>query len=94
MVAEALTRTEIEKDWKWLLDHISETLSSFNNDDDITEFVCCKIEAGLAIFQQNHCEVNLTDLVESNSFRNTTSKFQKLFNMPSEEKLVNYYSCW
>lgn len=43
-----MTKTEILRDWEWLFENVSGTLHSFDNEDDITEFVTCKIESVIA----------------------------------------------
>lgn len=43
-----MTKQEILADWEWLFNNVSETLYSFDNEDDITEFVTCKIESVIA----------------------------------------------
>lgn len=43
-----MTRQEILKDWDWLFSNVSATLHSFDSEDDITEFVMCKIESLIA----------------------------------------------
>lgn len=43
-----MTRQEILKDWEWLFSNVSETLHSFDSEDDITDFVTCKIESVIA----------------------------------------------
>lgn len=43
-----MTKQEILSDWEWLFNNVSETLYSFDNEDDITEFVTCKIESVIA----------------------------------------------
>lgn len=48
MVARALTQEEIKKDWQWLETNLMETLSTFDDEDQITEFVRCKIESLVA----------------------------------------------
>lgn len=49
MVACSLTRDEIVQDWKWLHENLMDTLKSFeNSEDDITEFVCCKVQSIIA----------------------------------------------
>lgn len=48
-----MTHGEIKKDWEWLFSNVTETLHSFDNEEDITEFVCCKIQSVLATTQEN-----------------------------------------
>lgn len=43
-----MTKQEIRADWEWLFNNVSDTLYSFDNEDDITDFVMCKIESVIA----------------------------------------------
>lgn len=49
----SLTHGEIKKDWEWLFNNVTDTLRSFDNEEDITDFVCCKIQSILATTQEN-----------------------------------------
>ncbi|XP_033751283.1 TBC1 domain family member 9-like [Pecten maximus] len=86
-VAVANNKKEIHKDWEWLEQHLMETLGAFEANEDATEFIRCKIESLLAN------QVKGEDDDETKRYKTATRKFMKLFNMPKEEKLVNYYSC-
>ncbi|KAK7864755.1 hypothetical protein R5R35_012261 [Gryllus longicercus] len=88
LIACSLTFSEIEKDWIWLQKNLSDTLTSFDTEEDVTEFVCCKIQSVIA-----NCVPDNLDDEDTRSFKSVTFKFRRLFNMPPEEKLVNYYSC-
>ncbi|XP_060086343.1 TBC1 domain family member 9-like [Ylistrum balloti] len=88
-VAVANNKKEIHKDWEWLEQHLMETLGAFESNEDATEFIRCKIESLLA----NEVKLKGEDDDETKRYKNATRKFMKLFNMPKEEKLVNYYSC-
>lgn len=46
-----MTKQEIRDHWFWLLNNVAETLRSFEKEDDITEFVTCKVEALIATSQ-------------------------------------------
>lgn len=88
-VAVANNKKEIHKDWEWLEQHLMETLGAFESNEDATEFIRCKIESLLA----NEVKLKGEDDDETKRYKTATRKFMKLFNMPKEEKLVNYYSC-
>lgn len=88
VIAQALSSAEIKHDWDWLNQNIIPSLAPFENDEDVTEYVCCKISSLVA-----NDSTRIKDVDEDQSFKETTYKFQKRFNMPSEEKLVNHYSC-
>lgn len=88
LIACSMTRQEILRDWEWLFSNVSETLHSFDSEDDITDFVTCKIESVIA----TRHEVEIED-EDTKSFKVTSEKFIRLFGLPKDEKLVNYYSC-
>lgn len=88
LVACGMTKHEILQDWDWLFANVCETLHSFDEDEDITEFVTCKIESIIASNQ----EIEVED-EDSKAFKLTSDKFQRLFGLQKDEKLVNYYSC-
>lgn len=48
MIACSVTYDEIERDWEWLQKNLSDSLNSIDNEDDVTEFVCCKIQSVIA----------------------------------------------
>ncbi|XP_059480535.1 TBC1 domain family member 9 [Neocloeon triangulifer] len=87
MIACSLTHAEIEENWEWLQRNIMDTLSTFDSEDDVTEFVCCKIHSLIA------SQAPAIEDEETKTFKTTAFKFRSLFNFPAEEKLVSYYSC-
>ncbi|KAK3913686.1 TBC1 domain family member 9 [Frankliniella fusca] len=89
VIAQALSSTEIKQNWDWLTQNLVPSLARFESDEDVTEFVCCKISSLVANDGPSAKEID----AEDQSFKETTYKFQKRFNMPPEEKLVNHYSC-
>ncbi len=88
-VSCALKREEILRDWEWLENNVMPTLVSFDNEDDVTDFVRCKIESLLAQTVTEHYTIDAIDSNDSRNFRAASHKFAKLFIMPEEEKLVN-----
>ncbi|XP_066146218.1 TBC1 domain family member 9 isoform X1 [Euwallacea fornicatus] len=88
LVACGMTKHEIVHDWEWLFTNVCETLHAFENEEDITEFVTCKIESVIAANQEQEVEDK-----DSKSFKIISDKFQRLFGLARDEKLVNYYSC-
>ena len=58
MVACSLTHNEIVKDWEWLHANLISTLQSFDTEEEITDFVCCKIQS---IIANNASDSNLVD---------------------------------
>lgn len=47
-MACSLTHKEILEDWEWLHLNLMDTLKSFDTEDEITDFVCCKIQSIIA----------------------------------------------
>lgn len=47
-VACSLTHDEILHDWEWLHANLMDTLTSFDTEEEITEFVCCKVQSIIA----------------------------------------------
>lgn len=89
VVATSLSREEIFQNWAWIEQNLLETLKSFDSEDEATEFVCCKIRSLVA-----QREVSLPEVDQDNAqFRVNASRFASIFNLPPQEKLVNYYSC-
>ncbi|XP_030031232.1 TBC1 domain family member 9 isoform X2 [Manduca sexta] len=88
VIATALTEQEIRLDWQWLFDNVCPTLHSFDTEEEITEFVCCKINSIIATEQEN-----LTEDEDTITYKNVDYEFHQRFNMPKDEKLVCYYSC-
>ncbi|KAL1023763.1 hypothetical protein UPYG_G00045800 [Umbra pygmaea] len=90
LIAHGSSRKEITEHWEWLEQNILHTLSIFENENDITTFVKGKIQGIIAEYNKNH-DVKEDD--DTDKFKEAICKFRKLFGMPEEEKLVNYYSC-
>ncbi|XP_046964550.1 TBC1 domain family member 9 [Vanessa cardui] len=88
VIATALTEQEIRQDWQWLFDNVSATLHSFDSEEEITEFVCCKINSIIATEQEN-----FTEDEDTITYKNVVYEFHQRFSMPKDEKLVCYYSC-
>ncbi|XP_023683452.2 TBC1 domain family member 9-like isoform X1 [Paramormyrops kingsleyae] len=88
-VAHGASHREITAHWDWLEHNLLQTLSVFENENDITTFVRGKIQGIIAEYTKSP-DVKEDD---TDSFKEAIIKFHKLFGMPEEEKLVNYYSC-
>uniref|UniRef100_A0A4W3K7P1 TBC1 domain family member 9 n=1 Tax=Callorhinchus milii TaxID=7868 RepID=A0A4W3K7P1_CALMI len=84
------SRKEITEHWEWLEQNLLQTLSIFENENDITTFVKGKIQGIIAEYNKNN---DIKEDDDTNKFKEAILKFRKLFGMPEEEKLVNYYSC-
>ncbi|XP_075947492.1 TBC1 domain family member 9 isoform X2 [Anarhichas minor] len=90
IIAHGTSRKEITEHWEWLEHNLLQTLSIFENENDITTFVKGKVQGIIAEYNKNH-DVKEDD--DTDKFKEASFKFRKLFGMPEEEKLVNYYSC-
>ncbi|XP_032990340.1 TBC1 domain family member 9 isoform X2 [Rhinolophus ferrumequinum] len=84
------SRKEITEHWEWLEQNLLQTLSIFENENDITTFVRGKIQGVIAEYNKIN-DVKEDD--DTEKFKEAIAKFHRLFGMPEEEKLVNYYSC-
>ncbi|TKC52943.1 hypothetical protein EI555_009347, partial [Monodon monoceros] len=84
------SRKEITEHWEWLEQNLLQTLSIFENENDITTFVRGKIQGIIAEYNKTN-DVKGDD--DTEKFKEAVVKFHRLFGMPEEEKLVNYYSC-
>ncbi|TRY93970.1 hypothetical protein DNTS_021122 [Danionella cerebrum] len=90
-IACGSSRKEITEHWEWLETNLLQTLSIFDNDDDITTFVKGKIQGIIA--EENKSGGHSEDDEDPGKFREAEVKMRRLFGMPEEEKLVNYYPC-
>uniref|UniRef100_A0A8C7ZM23 TBC1 domain family member 8B n=1 Tax=Oryzias sinensis TaxID=183150 RepID=A0A8C7ZM23_9TELE len=88
-VACGVTREEIFQHWEWLQQNIMRTLSVFDSSEDITSFVQGKIRGLIA--EEGKTSLVLED--DPEKFREALLRFEKWFEIPTEEKLVTYYSC-
>ncbi|CAJ0931473.1 unnamed protein product, partial [Mesorhabditis belari] len=89
VVAVAVHRKEILEHWEWLGKNLMDTLASFDLEKDVRRFVQCKIES-LVNVASDHPNAEDADSLNN---RNVLTKFQRLFQLPFEERLVNYYTC-
>ncbi|XP_014285199.1 TBC1 domain family member 9B isoform X1 [Halyomorpha halys] len=87
-IACSLTLPEIQKDWEWLQKNLN-CLEAFEKEEDVTGFVCGKIESMVA----SSCHKDLDVDEDSKEYRKQSKKFRRVFNLPSDDKLVSYYSC-
>ncbi|XP_068460294.1 TBC1 domain family member 9B isoform X2 [Clinocottus analis] len=91
-VACGSSRKEITEHWDWLESNLLQTISIFDNDEDVTTFVKGKILGIIA--EENRLKQGEEEQEEDcGKFREAELKMRRLFGMPEEEKLVNYYSC-
>ncbi|CAO2622907.1 TBC1 domain family member 8B [Lemmus lemmus] len=88
-IACGANREEITKHWDWLEQNIMKTLSVFDSNEDITNFVQGKIRGLIA--EEGKDSFAKED--DPEKFREALLKFEKSFGLPEQEKLVTYYSC-
>lgn len=95
-IAASVSHSDIMSNWAWLNKQLKPTLACFDDPNEATNYVKCKIESLVAqnisqhqakIVQNGHLPA------ESFEFRSMSQKLIKLFDLPSDEKLVNYYTC-
>ncbi|XP_053112811.1 TBC1 domain family member 9 isoform X2 [Hemicordylus capensis] len=84
------SRKEITEHWEWLEQNLLQTLSIFENENDINTFVRGKIQGIIAEYNKIN---GIREDDDTEKFKEAIVKFHKLFGLPEEEKLVNYYSC-
>ncbi|CAF1039084.1 unnamed protein product [Brachionus calyciflorus] len=68
-------------------------LESFDENEDISSFIFCKIESLIVHTNDENTDENNEEETESKKFQEAMKKFQKLFKLNHSDKLVNYYSC-
>nr|XP_046151636.1 TBC1 domain family member 9B-like isoform X4 [Oncorhynchus gorbuscha] len=78
-IACGSSRKEITEHWEWLETNLLQTLSIFDNNEDITTFVKGKISGIIA--EENKSKAALED-EDSGKFREAELKMRKLFGMP------------
>ncbi|XP_006889958.1 PREDICTED: TBC1 domain family member 8B [Elephantulus edwardii] len=88
-IACGANREEITKHWDWLEQNIMKTLSVFDSNEDITNFVQGKIRGLIA----EEGKQSFAKEDDPEKFREAILKFEKCFGLPEQEKLVTYYSC-
>uniref|UniRef100_A0A674N8J0 TBC1 domain family member 9B n=1 Tax=Takifugu rubripes TaxID=31033 RepID=A0A674N8J0_TAKRU len=82
---------EITEHWDWLESNLLQTISIFESDEDIITFVKGKISGIIA--EESRLKQSEEHVEDSGKFLEAELKMRRLFGMPDEEKLVNYYSC-
>ncbi|XP_037116603.1 TBC1 domain family member 9B isoform X2 [Syngnathus acus] len=91
-VACGSSRKEITEHWDWLEANLLQTVATFDNDSDVATFVRGKI-SGLIAEEKRATTGHDGQEEDCSKFQEAQLKMRKLFGMPEEEKLVNYYSC-
>jgi len=66
------------------------TTETIESEDDVKEFVKAKIESLVANVVADQDAVAE---METNRFKSATTRFHRIFNIPTEEKLVNCKLC-
>ncbi|XP_077979306.1 TBC1 domain family member 9-like isoform X2 [Glandiceps talaboti] len=89
-VAASLHKRDILHHWEWLEQNVMQILGAFDDEDDATEFVKCKVESLIA---NTALPEETKEDEDTKRFKAATTKWKRLFGLQEEEKLVNYYSC-
>ncbi|TNN33400.1 TBC1 domain family member 9B [Liparis tanakae] len=84
------SRKEITEHWDWLESNLLQTVSIFDNDEDVVTFVKGKVSGIIA--EESRLQRG-EEPEDCGKFREAELKMRRQFGMPEEEKLVNYYSC-
>lgn len=97
-IAASVSHSDILSNWNWLDKQLKSILTCFDDPNEATNYVKCKIESLVAQnMSQHQAKINPDGTqfpVESFEFRSMTQKFLKLFDLQTkDEKLVNYYMC-
>ncbi|XP_078514155.1 TBC1 domain family member 8 isoform X1 [Lissotriton helveticus] len=89
-IATGATVEEIDQHWEWLEQNLLQSLSVFDNTEDIANFVKGKIK-GLIAQESSSKLAEQED--EPEKFREALVRFESRFNFPEAEKLIANYSC-
>jgi hypothetical protein len=90
IVATASIEKDLDKHWLWLENNLLPILEEMDNFSEAIDFGQAKVKSLIANEQET---VDSLDYTEVAKFRDYESRFQRAFQMPPQEKLVNYYSC-
>ncbi|XP_019848868.1 PREDICTED: TBC1 domain family member 9B-like [Amphimedon queenslandica] len=85
------TQEEVNEDWEYVTNSVLPILMTFDDPSQALEFAQAKVE-GLVAYCSESSEEGKID-PEALKFRDVERRFVKQFEMPQEEKLVNYYAC-
>ncbi|XP_062503844.1 TBC1 domain family member 9-like isoform X2 [Corticium candelabrum] len=91
VIAVAPSLDEILKHWIWLEEELLPILVNFEAEDEAAQFVHAKVESLLCSEETADTTVKELD-PESAKFKSSAARFHRLFDMPDEEELVNYYA--
>ncbi|CAD5226888.1 unnamed protein product [Bursaphelenchus xylophilus] len=87
VVAVALNSSEIQTHWDYLEKNVLPVLAKFETEAEAREFVMTKVESLLEA-EKNKKQSSETEVSKDLVLH----KFHKIFDLPTEEKLVNYYA--
>ncbi|CAD6190672.1 unnamed protein product [Caenorhabditis auriculariae] len=92
LLAVAVEKKEINEHWRWIEQNIMPaSVDSIQSEKEIRRFVICKISALVSPNEEFVAPYN--EDLDSVSTRSCLEKFHKIFSIPPDEKLVNYYKC-
>ncbi|XP_069060509.1 TBC1 domain family member 8 isoform X3 [Pleurodeles waltl] len=90
VIATGATAEEIDQHWEWLEQNLLQSLSVFDNKEDIANFVKGKIKGLIA--QESSSKLAEQE-EEPEKFREALVRFESRFNFPEAEKLIANYPC-
>ncbi|KAI8882932.1 TBC-domain-containing protein [Backusella circina FSU 941] len=79
----------IEKAWDLIRLYLLPELENFSNSFEKEEWLVVQLDKIVSNANKNDTD----ELVHDDDIRNTSRTFRQTFNVPSSERLVNYYSC-
>lgn len=90
VIASGAAVEEVNKHWDWLTHNLLQSLSVFENKEDVASFVKGKVQGLIAEELRGR---RAAQEEEPEKFREVLLKFELHFGLPSTEKLVTHYSC-
>eukprot|EP00118_Oscarella_pearsei_P008317 m.42091 g.42091 ORF g.42091 m.42091 type:complete len:1080 (+) comp33328_c0_seq6:70-3309(+) len=90
ILASGATSSEVEKQWIWLEEELLPILVNFETEGEASEFVLAKVESFLCNGQDTEERDGDSESVR---LKSASVRFRRIFKMPEDERLVNYYSC-
>ncbi|CAB3406669.1 unnamed protein product [Caenorhabditis bovis] len=91
VLAVAVEKREIDEHWDYIQKRIAPAIDGISCEKDIRKFIIGKIESLISCSTEN-VPIHSEEL-DHVSTRSCLDRFHKLFTIPSDEKLVNYYKC-
>ncbi|KAI9141144.1 rab-GTPase-TBC domain-containing protein [Paraphysoderma sedebokerense] len=78
----------IEKDWKWIEEHLLPELKALDDPEEKEAFALAKFQSLVASRDRGSDEVSSDE-----KLRNASRAWRQTFDLPETERLVSFYSC-